>query len=404
MRPLYYIIFSFIFATQALAFKYEHRDNGQQSIHLITVNPEENPITLARALNIGLGRETVESIAKRKGAVAATNAGFFRIGGNEDGRPVDILKIEDEWFNLPRKPRGTIGWNDHRVIMDRLLATATLTISNKELPLARINQAPAEEELTIFFPSYNKTTLTSANHVEYIFKRNKLSQIRESGDSPIPANGFVISRKKNFIDAETLFLLKPKVNGRPKVHFKPLDNHTSPKEWETMENIVGGAPLMIADGEIIADFDREDIRAAFLAGTEARTAVGILPSGEWLIVVVDQNLDHNIHNQSVKNVYRGLKNMGLGDEKAQRMTLSEVAEAFTTNESEFRVGMSIPQLAKFMQKEGCTWALNLDGGGSSTLFYEGKIVNTPMGDEDEGEGERMIRRVSDALLIMPKAS
>lgn len=41
-------------------------------------------------------------------------------------------------------------------------------------------------------------------------------------------------------------------------------------------------------------------------------------------------------------------------------------------------GLSLKQLADFMQSElGCTTAYNLDGGGSSTMYFNGKVVNNP---------------------------
>lgn len=45
-----------------------------------------------------------------------------------------------------------------------------------------------------------------------------------------------------------------------------------------------------------------------------------------------------------------------------------------TDESE---GLSLYQLAEFMQSLGVSEAYNLDGGGSSTMYYDGEIVNNP---------------------------
>nr|WP_323136182.1 phosphodiester glycosidase family protein [Rickettsia rhipicephali] len=45
-------------------------------------------------------------------------------------------------------------------------------------------------------------------------------------------------------------------------------------------------------------------------------------------------------------------------------------------------------------------AINLDGGGSSTLFMGGKIINNVTGDEDEALGEHLVRPVSDAIVLL----
>lgn len=40
-------------------------------------------------------------------------------------------------------------------------------------------------------------------------------------------------------------------------------------------------------------------------------------------------------------------------------------------------GLSLLQLAQVMQDLGCTVAYNLDGGGSSTMWFNGKVLNNP---------------------------
>ena len=39
--------------------------------------------------------------------------------------------------------------------------------------------------------------------------------------------------------------------------------------------------------------------------------------------------------------------------------------------------MSLPELADYFLKLGCTEAMNLDGGGSSTLWILGQVMNSP---------------------------
>ncbi|MFY9589590.1 phosphodiester glycosidase family protein [Rickettsia endosymbiont of Halotydeus destructor] len=53
-----------------------------------------------------------------------------------------------------------------------------------------------------------------------------------------------------------------------------------------------------------------------------------------------------------------------------------------------------------MQDLGCKSAINLDGGGSSTLFMKGKVVNNITGDTDEALGEHVVRSVSDGIVII----
>lgn len=62
-----------------------------------------------------------------------------------------------------------------------------------------------------------------------------------------------------------------------------------------------------------------------------------------------------------------------------------------TEESE---GLTLYQLAAIFQEEGCETAYNLDGGGSSTLWFNGEIINTPTDGRKLGE-----RGVSDIVYI-----
>ena len=63
--------------------------------------------------------------------------------------------------------------------------------------------------------------------------------------------------------------------------------------------------------------------------------------------------------------------------------------------SESSGGMSWQQLAEFVLEQGATDAMNLDGGGSTTMFLDGKVVNHP--SDKEGE-----RSVGDAILVFPR--
>ena len=58
-------------------------------------------------------------------------------------------------------------------------------------------------------------------------------------------------------------------------------------------------------------------------------------------------------------------------------------------------GLSLYELATFMKSLGCITAYNLDGGGSSTMYFNGNIVNNPTTN-----GKRVSERsVSDIVYI-----
>jgi len=57
-------------------------------------------------------------------------------------------------------------------------------------------------------------------------------------------------------------------------------------------------------------------------------------------------------------------------------------------------GLSLLELAEQFEKRGCSIAYNLDGGGSSTMYFNGQVINNPT----NGRGNRE-REVSDIVYI-----
>ncbi|EJT6142688.1 phosphodiester glycosidase family protein [Clostridium perfringens] len=61
--------------------------------------------------------------------------------------------------------------------------------------------------------------------------------------------------------------------------------------------------------------------------------------------------------------------------------------------SEESVGMSLYDTAIELKNRGCYWGYNLDGGGSTTLYFNGEVLNTP----SDLNGER---KISDILYFV----
>ena len=53
----------------------------------------------------------------------------------------------------------------------------------------------------------------------------------------------------------------------------------------------------------------------------------------------------------------------------------------------------MPQFQQLFLEEGAQFAFNLDGGGSTTLYFLGEVINMPSGGKQ--------RSVSDVIMFMP---
>ena len=96
-------------------------------------------------------------------------------------------------------------------------------------------------------------------------------------------------------------------------------------------NILSFGPALVENGEISVSKNEEVGKSM---ASNPRTAIGVIDDLHYVFVVSDGR----------------------------------------TNESE---GLSLYELAEFMKEIGVTTAYNLDGGGSSTMYFNGKVVNNP---------------------------
>jgi uncharacterized protein YigE (DUF2233 family) len=336
---------------------YQHSITKERhSVHILEVDPLLTKIVSAHAYNQALGRQTVLELAKNNQALAAINGGFYR-GGKWEGLPSGILKIQNTWFALPYKARGAMGWSEdgQTVLMDRVIGRIFINLAGKTFPLDGLNRPRLDHEKILFSSSFNLTTLTHSKGIEIILRDKKVVAIREGGNHSIPSDGCILSIGP---DADIYFWKNIPI-GLPVDICVQLFPQFSPSPWDNLPNIVGGTPLLIHQGKMFSNYSEEQTRWTFLHWRYPRTAVGLLPNGHWVFVIVDGN--------------------------ARRFK-----------------GMTINELALFMKKLGCIEALNLDGGGSSTMVIANRIVNTPVGDEDEANGQKKTRQVGDAILILPK--
>ena len=114
-------------------------------------------------------------------------------------------------------------------------------------------------------------------------------------------------------------------------------------------NLLAFGPALVENGEISVDTNTEVGQAM---ASNPRTAIGIIDENHYIIVVSDGR----------------------------------------TSESE---GLSLYQLAEVMKSYGAKTAYNLDGGGSSTLYFNGQVINKPT----TGGNKISERAVSDIVYI-----
>jgi exopolysaccharide biosynthesis protein len=129
---------------------------------------------------------------------------------------------------------------------------------------------------------------------------------------------------------------------------------SDPATWARAPDIVGGAGLLILDGREIDDWTEEELSRGFDTTRHPRTMIGTGGDGAMWLVTVDGR------------------------------------------QPELSLGMTFEELKTLARRIGLRSALNLDGGGSTTMVVKGgRIVNHP--SDPTGP-----RPVSDAILVLSR--
>ena len=111
--------------------------------------------------------------------------------------------------------------------------------------------------------------------------------------------------------------------------------------WNVRDALQAG-PVLITDGEINITVDEEVFFASEITNIHPRTAAGYTSDGRFILMVVD------------------------GRQASSR-------------------GVYLQELAVMMDNLDCVEAINLDGGGSSGMVVNGKILNRPTGTTGQRE-------------------
>ena len=114
-------------------------------------------------------------------------------------------------------------------------------------------------------------------------------------------------------------------------------------------NTLSFGPAIVADGEIVDGIDSVEVDTNVgnhsIQGDQPRTAVGVIDDNHLVFVVVDGR------------------------------------------DTGYSAGATLPELAALMKGLGARTAYNIDGGGSSTMYFDGEVVNQPSNGGERGTSD-----------------
>lgn len=293
-----------------------------------------------------IGRERVTQMQRRLGTtatVAGVNGDMFAWA---DGHPSGLLMLNGVLASPPNADRSSTGIApDGSLVVDRVRLAGTWQGSGQRRPLA-LNRAPSAGGVALYTPLWGPTTPQTAETVELVLQPfpaaqpgrdlvGVVTQAKEGGSTPIPPDGAVLVGR-GATGAGRLASEAP-------LGTSLIVRLTLTPDWSTLTDALGGGPAIVRSGRPIFRAN-EVFTIEQLVPRQPRTAVGQTADGSIVLATVDGRRPG------------------------------------------YSVGMTNFELALTMARLGAVTASALDGGGSSTMAFEGKLLNRP---SDPG-GERAV--------------
>lgn len=321
--------------------------------------------------------KTTSSLAKEYSTlghrvVGAVNASYFL--GN--GVPANLLAQNNEIMNYgilgdgnnsPTQNPIAFGIsNSGKAIIDYYNTDLSFTVNGKEYPIDLINSERTENKTVLYTPG-KKSTGTNQWGIEIIANSatqdttslhfgdqfsgvvSNVTGYNTSGNSAIPSDGFVISVQNKELAAE---LAASVAAGATVEVGLAID-----QKWMDAQYILAAGPLLVKDSKVNISMSTS---SEFAKTRAPRTAVAVDSTGTKVFLV------------TVDGRQSGYSN-----------------------------GTSLADLASYLISQGASAAINLDGGGSTTMVvrnpggYSPRLVNSP------SEGSE--RRVSAILQVVNTA-
>ena len=327
---------------------------GPMRLHILSApKPDGVLYKLQPVLSNGavVGRERVTAMQRRaeqSSTTAGVNADRFTWA---DGIPSSGLIQDGVLKTTPHPKRSMVGVDTAgNLRVDRVSLRATWQGAGPRRPVHLVNRPPGPNGTTLYTPAYGTATPASNGATEVVLSpfpaatpnADLVGFVTENrrGNTPIPPGGAVLAARGS--QAQRLAIEA----GAGQVVTVRL---VLAPEWRDVPEAVGGGPLIVRGGKPIFNAT-EDFGSSELNRREPRTAVGQRADGRIVMLVVDGRRPG------------------------------------------YSAGLTNFELAQTMIRLGAVTATALDSGGSSTMAFDGQVLNRP---SDRG-GERM---VADSLLV-----
>lgn len=297
------------------------------------------------------GRETLTAMQRRLSSQATSvgvNGDLFALA---DGRPSGIVLRDGILSNAPNPNRSSAGITlDGLLDVRRVRYFGTWRGTGQRRTLNRLNKEPTKNGISLFTPDWGRRTPSYPDGVAVVLApapvatpnvdlSAPVANVVRGGAAPLAAGTSVLLAR----GAAAASLLAEAQIGANVVYRLILQ-----PDWTAVADAIGGGPVLVRERRPVYR-SNEAFTTSQIAPRNPRSAVGQLADGRIVLVVVDGR------------------------------------------QAGYSVGMTTFEMAQTLVRLGAVAGMGLDSGGSSTLAFEGSLLNRPSAGRE--------RAISTALML-----
>jgi exopolysaccharide biosynthesis protein len=294
-------------------------------LHVLSLAPgssyELRPFSGAGNAN---GRGRLSKAASLSGARAAVNACYF----DTDGWVIGNCKWNGSFYGTDATSRSAfVVDKEGKASVQKDLAyrgTASLP-GGRILTIKGLNRQRITNDLVLFNRNYGRATRTNEHGREIRIRQGRAVEISAKGNMALDNDSLVLSG--HGLNADEL----ARIRRGDRV---AIDQTLGSRMADEARLVVGAGPLLLENGQVNVRVREESIAPDIAFGRAPRTGTGVTADGTVLLMVVD-------------------------------------------GRSQNSAGMTLKEFAQYLKRFGAVSAVNFDGGGSSEMVLDGRIMNRP---------------------------
>ena len=270
------------------------------------------------------GRGRLSRAAAGVGARAAVTACYF----DTDGWVIGNCKWNDSFYGVEPSPHSAfvVDREGKPSVQKDLAYQGTVTLSGgRTLTILGMNRQRIADDLVLFNRNYGSGTRTNEHGREVRIRQGRAVEIATKGNMPLDNNSFVLSG--HGVNADALARVR-------KGDRIAVNQTLGSRKADEARLVVGAGPLLLENGQVNVRIREEAIAPDIAFGRAPRTGAGVTADGTVLLMVVD-------------------------------------------GRSQYSAGMTLKEFAQYLKRFGAVSAVNFDGGGSSEMVLDGKVMNRP---------------------------